>query len=554
VGELRRHEPSATLTLDAIASAAWVLEPPMPHERKWVLRSEAGILIDKLLTACARGRGALDVAIGDGLAAMAVGDRVVQLGFSGIGDYAREELDIAPRTAQKLAQLARGLREWPELRDAVWTGQVTARKAEILIGLRRGEAQDEWIARARTETVRGLRAAVVSEADAAACDAEEDERWERMCIPVSAETQPVLDEAIALARKALRATTPKRECLEVICQEYLGTHAVGDDEPGDPVLHGPVPPPWLEPLKAWLEEETAQWRFLEKVDPVAAPVPSQPAEENAWLLDAELRRLAALRKRWDEVFGHLAMVFRMLGLWRDARFASFAHYCEERLDMSERAVEQRIYLERRLYDLPALRRALREGRLSYEKAHLVAAHGADREIDAEIAAAESMTCIELKRHYQALEERQMCTRGELDLRVPERVRILLAAAVGAARKSSDRWLTPGECLQTIAQHFVDTWGAALRERSTLRKEVLARDRGFCVVPKCSKAAAHAHHVSYRSHGGPDDPSNLASLCAVHHLRGVHGGWIRATGKAPDQLRWEIVTAPPWASRFLGKAA
>src|SRR5436309_9806031 len=161
MGEVRKHEPSEALTLDAIASAAWVLEPPMPHERKWVLGSEAGILIDKLLARCARGRGALDVAIGDGLAAMAVGDRIIQLGFSGIGDYAREELDIASRTAQKLAQLARGLREWPELREAVWTGQVTARKAEILIGLPRGEAQDEWIARARTETVRGLRAAVV---------------------------------------------------------------------------------------------------------------------------------------------------------------------------------------------------------------------------------------------------------------------------------------------------------------------------------------------------------------------------------------------------------
>src|SRR5256885_15696454 len=176
MGEVRKHQPSEVLTLDAIASAAWVLEPPMPHERKWVLRSETGILIDKLLARCARGRGALDVAIGDGLAAMAVGDRVIQLGFSGIGDYAREELDIAPRTAQKLAQLARGLREWPELLDAVWTGEVTARKAEILIGLARVEAQDEWIARARTETVRGLRAAVVSAAGGGAAHSPDDWR------------------------------------------------------------------------------------------------------------------------------------------------------------------------------------------------------------------------------------------------------------------------------------------------------------------------------------------------------------------------------------------
>jgi len=32
--------------------------------------------------------------------------------------------------------------------------------------------------------------------------------------------------------------------------------------------------------------------------------------------------LSGNARRWDEVFGHLAMVFRMLGLWRDARSAS----------------------------------------------------------------------------------------------------------------------------------------------------------------------------------------------------------------------------------------
>ncbi|MFL5391837.1 MAG: HNH endonuclease, partial [Myxococcales bacterium] len=97
----------------------------------------------------------------------------------------------------------------------------------------------------------------------------------------------------------------------------------------------------------------------------------------------------------------------------------------------------------------------------------------------------------------------------------------------------------------------DTWGAALRERRTVSKEALERDRGFCLYPKCSRPAAHAHHVDYRSHGGPDELGNLAGLCAVHHLRGVHGGWIRVTGTAPDRLRWEIVTAPPGRSRFLG---
>src|SRR4051794_41811989 len=89
---------------------------------------------------------------------MAVGDRVVRLGFSGIGDYAIEELGIARRTAQKLAQLARGLRDYPELRASVWTGEITPRKAEIL--LRSGRADEEWLARARNGAVRGVGADV----------------------------------------------------------------------------------------------------------------------------------------------------------------------------------------------------------------------------------------------------------------------------------------------------------------------------------------------------------------------------------------------------------
>jgi hypothetical protein len=66
-----------------------------------------------------------------------------------------------------------------------------------------------------------------------------------------------------------------------------------------------------------------------------------------------------------------------------------------------------------------------------------------------------------------------------------------------------------------------------------------RDRGFCQVPGCSRAAAHAHHVTFRSRGGGDEPENLVSVCAAHHLHGIHRGWIRVSGTAPDGLRWEV---------------
>ena len=56
------------------------------------------------------------------------------------------------------------------------------------------------------------------------------------------------------------------------------------------------------------------------------------------------------------------------------------------------------------------------------------------------------------------------------------------------------------------------------------------------MPGCSSYRnLHAHHISFRSAGGSDDPANLTTLCAWHHLRGVHAGVVRCTGVAPDGL-------------------
>jgi hypothetical protein len=121
------------------------------------------------------------------------------------------------------------------------------------------------------------------------------------------------------------------------------------------------------------------------VEPVAAPAAGPGEDGDIDLhcfphrlphhLDAELRGLTAMRDGWDELVGHLGLLVSMLGLWRTMGFASFAHYCAERPGMSARTVEQRVWLERRLYALPPLRGALREGRVGYEKARLVAPGG-----------------------------------------------------------------------------------------------------------------------------------------------------------------------------------
>jgi len=92
----------------------------------------------------------------------------------------------------------------------------------------------------------------------------------------------------------------------------------------------------------------------------------------------------------------------------------------------------------------------------------------------------------------------------------------------------------------ISAHYVDNWKAALTQANTVQRRVLERDGWRCTNPGCSRPAAHVHHVEFRAHGGSDDPSNLISVCAAHHLRGIHVGRLRVTGKAPDELKWEVI--------------
>jgi hypothetical protein len=73
-------------SLAALSAQAFVLEPPTPLEARRLWREEAAPLVDGLLVRVARGRGALDVAIGEGLTPLAAGDRALQLGYSGMGD------------------------------------------------------------------------------------------------------------------------------------------------------------------------------------------------------------------------------------------------------------------------------------------------------------------------------------------------------------------------------------------------------------------------------------------------------------------------------------
>jgi hypothetical protein len=102
-----------------------------------------------------------------------------------------------------------------------------------------------------------------------------------------------------------------------------------------------------------------------------------------------------------------------------------------------------------------------------------------------------------------------------------------------------RAVTKGEALGWICAHALRSWNA-LEARTRREHRVFARDGWRCAVPGCSRMRGlHAHHVVFRAQGGGDEREDLVTLCADHHLRGVHGGTLRIRGRAPHALRFEL---------------
>jgi HNH endonuclease len=478
------------------------------------------------VTACRR---ALDIAVGEGLDALDVGRRTMDLGYSNIGDYAREELGINASTAAKMARLARKLRERPLVRDAVRRGELTPRKAEVIAPVAVGKHQTRWILRAKAETVRSLQAAVKAPADPA------DEEWVNLTADVSPEQLSTLNEGLRLTGVILGAAASRMQKVQAWAQERLGSDLAPGLDAADDVLFSSADD--FDSIKKVLEEQNRQWTELVAVKPAQAP--HSEDEIDPWRIDRELKRHLRNRTRWDDVFGHVATIFKRSRAWEQLGFADFGHYCEEQLGMAERTVMQRIALEYSLQKQPLLRRALREKRISYEQARIIARHAKKDELDHWIEKAQTMTCVALRRALQEKTEEQMCARGTFGVWMTISVAEVVKAAFRATRAEAKRWLSAGECLVEMATHFIETWRAHLKEANTIQKRVRARDRGFCQVPGCSRAAVHCHHIVPRSQGGTDDPENLVSLCAAHHLYGIHGGRMRVSGTAPDNLTWQF---------------
>jgi hypothetical protein len=535
-----------TIEMDAVtpvASLAGYAAPPLelpPFTRAeletWFRGGEPEAdECEHLLAWAARARGSLDLAIGEGLDALRHRDRLAELGYH-LDDYAREVLDLGKRAAENLARLGAGLRTRPLLRDALRSGRVRIRAAETVLPVAVGEAEALWVERASGQTVRELEEAV--RAVRAPPEDGEEEEWVRLRTHLPPNERLVVDGALAAAREQLPGST-RIEQLEALAQEYLGefsTHGDSDEtRPLGPGFRACGVVPGTQ--RAARGAETDRWAELPPVPELAAPHVAFDETSTAQEIDARLRALARLRAGWDRLIGFCGHAVKRSGMHVLLGYDGFRQYVEERLGLPARAVEQRVALEKRLWDSPALQEARRQG-VSYEKLRVLA-RMPETDISPWVPRALEATCIALKREVEGERERQMRARQKMLVPLPSRVAVLLAAAIESVRARFGRVLSTGTCLALIAFHFLTSWRGAERRSKTRSQKVRERDQGWCQVPGCSHRAVHSHHLDFRSHGGSDDPENQVGLCAFHHLRCIHGGFLAVFGRAPDGLTWVL---------------
>lgn len=311
--------------------------------------------------------------------------------------------------------------------------------------------------------------------------------------------------------------------------------------------------------------------------------------DDPFTLDSKLRDMERAMQHIDASLGRLLHVVLERQAHRRAGFARFADYVEERLGLCARKAWTLIAIERAaLRHSSEFASAYRDGRLSYlaasvllpvmssrfgaawiERARVVtlrrleeevawALDRRDAESGAEAFASHSPPPLDYDLHKDRLSvlERkrvQMRAHGDpapigrqvdLTVFVPADVTFLAEDTMLALRRGTE---SRGSAFERMVAAALLEWMSTPSHRDP----VFERDGWRCAVPGCrSRRNLHDHHVLFRSHGGRNSRDNRITVCAAHHLHGLHAGRIRAHGRAPFRIVWEMPLARLFGDRYL----
>jgi len=463
----------------------------------------------------------------------------LRLGFVRVDDYARERLGVSGRELQELGRVSRRLEELPHVSRAFAEGALSWSHVRLLASVATPDDEAEWVARARTSTIRELLGAPDPDDDT--IDGELPVRFRLRC---PRRVRRLWGYATEYASRMSGTRLAAWRVAEAVAAEGSASAATLDVRP--PVTsRAPRPSggvPW-EAVVAALPEDVAKLAFMaDALDP--------------FQLDARLAAAVRALQRIDFQTGSLLRLVADRRLHHAYGFRTLADYVRYRLGCSPRRAHALLALDRRLVEFPALAAAYRSGRIGLARA-IAILPVLHPETEAEwVRRAQEVTLrrlgdfVEWALEVGALEppradaipvlppldEGQMCA-GACDAEIvfdgPTSVISLFRAAV---RAFTPRGAPGWEGFDRLLLHALGEWTRQPRHRDP----IFERDGWRCAVPACTaRASLHDHHVVYRSEGGSHAWGNRVAICAAHHIHGIHGMRIKVSGVAPHDLTWEI---------------
>jgi hypothetical protein len=345
----------------------------------------------------------------------------------------------------------------------------------------------------------------------------------------------------------------------------------------------------LETFRSIVAEATGfQWFARPDGSDAFEPLPFDALEYcDPRELDARLREVQTAIQR---LAGEIAGLLREAADWRIYRelgFENFEDYARARLDVCPATAWSLVALERRTTrSCPLLGAAWKEGRVTTLAARAILPVVGPCHANEWIARARGVTLRRLEAEVQwTLERRDAGLCGD-DMPPPEQDADLTDTLLNALtterlqmRSQEVKETTPAGAVQirvflpvSIAVLIEETL-VALRRGPEPRGRVFermlalamlewlavprhpdpvfARDGWCCAVPACSsRCNLHDHHIVFRSLGGGGAQGNRVTVCAAHHLHGIHAGRIRATGTAPHGIVWEMPFGRLLGDRYL----
>jgi hypothetical protein len=543
------------------------LVPPMPHERRWLLRDECALVLDHFLRRLARQEALCRRVLGR-IASIFLARRSHHaLGFARLGDYARERLGISGRELQSIVHVITAMERLPRIARAFERAEVSWAALRIIVEAATTATEERWLSLARSRTVRALDALRKKESRASADPSDDDaeidgEPRARFRLSCPRRVRSSWRRAVELARRMSGEDVPVWQAAEAIAAEALSAIEpdVGSLEPLASRSERTVDPE-EDPCGA----RCLDWSVIEDLLPDPVERLGQDVDgADPFELDARMRAVLRSLQRIDWQLGRLLRLFLDMRLHRMMGFESAERYLRERIGMCDRKGRALVGLERKSARAPELTAAYRSGEISWLRALTLVPVAGESHAREWVERAKSVTVRRLVDEVEwavesrdagapfqtiappplgaalVLPERQMCARDErpaIDDEIafsgPASVVALLHAAVGGFARHVQ---APWRGLERLLDHVIRQW----TNQPAHRDPVFAREGWRCAVPACSsRRNLHDHHVVFRSRGGDNSRDNRVAVCAWHHLRALHKDIVRASGTAPGAIRWQI---------------